>query len=170
MQLRNPGWPKANQIGVSSVACGRVVDLKGFLKGIGGQALGVTGIGGHILNLEFIAQKPCALVHHSRCDPGRIGRAIADIELVSLQIQNAKRNHFFLGRHIVIKRLHGLSPAGFTSTRKVAKIDRGFTVDTDLESAGFLICLLLYEANIVKDGIGFRDFFSGLVFWTLRNL
>ena len=29
------------------------------------------GIGGHILNLEFITQKPCALVHHSRCDPGR---------------------------------------------------------------------------------------------------
>lgn len=28
--LKNPGWPKANQIGVSSVACVRVVDLKGF--------------------------------------------------------------------------------------------------------------------------------------------
>lgn len=70
----------------------------------------------------------------------------------------------------MIESLYGLSPTGFTAPGKGTEVDSCFTVDTDLERVGFLAGLLLYEADVFKDGIGFKNFFSGLVFWTLRNL
>ena len=114
--------------------------------------------------IVFFYKRPPLLYSIADKIAGFIGISVEDMELVIFQIENSEGDHLFFGRHIMIQCFDGCSPSGFATTGKVAEIDGRFTVNTDLKCILLQGRLFFHGPDIFKDGIGFRDFFSGLVF------
>ena len=90
-------------------------------------------------------------------------------KLSAIEFEYAEGDQQSLGGHVVIERGHRFGSAGLAAPRKFVDFDFGLGIEGNPQGVRLVRGAAAGFAEVLEDGVGFGNFFSGRAFWTRRR-